>query len=164
MNEGSYCVTQGVPIDWKPILRTLSYTTLCNGNALNNMITGSAFDNILDGGGGSDIMSGGQGNDTYVVDVSGDIITEKANEGNDTVHSSFTYTLGGNVEHLSLTGTTDINGYGNELGNTMFGNSGSNVLNGGSGNDFLDGGFGIDTMSGGLEMTHMCWMLQETSC
>ena len=50
-------------------------------------------------------MVGGAGNDTYVVDNVGDVVTESANEGTDTVQSSVSYTLGANVENLTLTGS-----------------------------------------------------------
>ena len=45
-------------------------------------------------------MIGGAGNDTYVVDAAGDVVTEHAGEGTDTVQSGVTYTLGANVENL----------------------------------------------------------------
>ncbi len=37
----------------------------------------------LDGGTGADTLIGGAGNDTYVVDNTGDVVTELANEGTD---------------------------------------------------------------------------------
>ena len=70
-------------------------------------------------------MRGGPGNDTYLVDNTGDVVTENSNEGTDTVQSSITYTLGANVENLTLTGTAAINGTGNALDNVLFGNSGT---------------------------------------
>ena len=78
-------------------------------------------------------MIGGIGNDTYVVDNAGDVVTENANEGTDTVQSAVTYTLGANVENLTLTGAAAINGTGNALDNVLTGNSANNVLTGGAG-------------------------------
>jgi hypothetical protein len=95
-------------------------------------------------------MSGGPGNDTYVVNAAGDTVTEIANEGTDTVQSGITYTLGANVENLTLTGSADVNGTGNLLDNALTGNAGNNVLDGGAGNDTLTGGVGTDTLTGGV--------------
>jgi Ca2+-binding RTX toxin-like protein len=64
-------------------------------------------------------MAGGTGNDTYIVDSSGDSVTEAANAGTDTVVSSVNYTLGANLENLTLTGSANINGTGNSFDNTL---------------------------------------------
>lgn len=119
------------------------------GNSAVNTLTGAAGNDFLDGGAGADKMSGGTGNDTYVVNISTDVITENATEGIDTVQSSVTFTLGANLENLTLTGTSAVNGTGNTLANTLLGNSAINTLAGGAGNDRLNGGLGNDTLTGG---------------
>ena len=72
-------------------------------------------------------MIGGAGNDTYVVDAAGDVVTENATEGTDLVQSAATYTLSANVENLTLTGTSAINGTGNALDNVLTGNSAATI-------------------------------------
>jgi Ca2+-binding RTX toxin-like protein len=119
------------------------------GGAGNDMLDGGAGNDTLDGGTGADTMRGGTGNDIYIVDNSGDLVIELAGEGRDTVRASVSYTLGGNVEDLVLTGTANLNGTGNDLANVMIGNSGSNRLNGGAGDDRLIGGDGVDYLTGG---------------
>ncbi|MCC7326374.1 MAG: hypothetical protein IT521_06175 [Burkholderiales bacterium] len=126
---------------------TLTGTAAINatGNSLANVLTGNSGNNVLDGGAGADTLVGGAGNDTYVVDTASDIVTEAANAGTDLVKSSVTLTLGANVENLTLTGSSAVNGTGNALANTLIGNSGANLLNGGAGGDTMKGGLGDDT-------------------
>ncbi|GAB6142171.1 hypothetical protein JCM14076_29000 [Methylosoma difficile] len=126
---------------------TLSGTAAINatGNSMANNLLGNSGNNTLNGGAGADLLTGGVGSDTYVVDNSGDIIVEKANEGTEQINSAVTYTLSDNLEKLTLTGTLSINGIGNSLGNTLTGNTGNNILTGGLGADTLVGGGGNDT-------------------
>jgi Ca2+-binding RTX toxin-like protein len=120
------------------------------GNSLANTLIGNDSDNVLDGDLGVDVMTGGKGNDTYIVDNPGDSITESSgtNSGTDTVLASLNYTLGSNVENLTLTGNATT-GTGNSLNNLLIGNSVNNVLKGNNGNDTLDGGAGSDNLEGG---------------
>ena len=119
------------------------------GNGLNNTLTGNAGDNVLDGGAGIDRMAGGLGDDTYLVDIAGDVVTEAADAGIDTVRTGLGYRLGSNVENLVLTGAGAVNGTGNTLDNLLVGNGAANVLTGNAGNDRLDGSGGGDTLKGG---------------
>lgn len=113
------------------------------GTAAANTLIGNGAANILNGGGGIDTLLGGLGNDTYVTD-GGDTITEAATAGTDRVISAVTYTLGANLENLTLSGTLGISGVGNTLSNTIIGNGAANTLNGGGGIDTLTGGAGND--------------------
>jgi Ca2+-binding RTX toxin-like protein len=123
------------------------------GNSSNNIITGNTSNNTLSGGTGIDNLIGGGGNDTYVVDTTTDVITENVGEGTDTIQSSVTFDLTTltNIENLTLTGSSAINGTGNTVNNTLTGNSGNNILNGGAGIDILNGSSGVDTLIGGTD-------------
>jgi Ca2+-binding RTX toxin-like protein len=166
--------TQSFAANNIPVLGTLRFTvvnfddvigTNANdsivGDNQNNRLSGNNGNDTLNGGLGTDTLNGGLGDDTYIVDSAVDTITEAANSGTDTVRSSVTYTLSDNLENLTLTGTSAINGTGNSLNNTIFGtNLSSNTLNGragddsligGSGNDILNGEDGDDLLRGGID-------------
>ena len=163
-NEGTDQVNASVTYTLGSNLENLTLTTtaaingtgntldnVLTGNGGNNTLTGLAGNDTLDGGSaGTDVLRGGVGNDTYIVArTTGITITENANEGTDQVNASVTYTLGSNLENLTLTGTSAINGTGNTLANVITGNSGNNALSGGTGNDTLEGRAGSDSLVGG---------------
>lgn len=131
-------------------LNGTDYQDIILGYNGNDTLNGGLGSDLLDGGSGNDTMRGNAGNDTFVVDSNGDSVVENANEGIDTVQSSITYTLGNNVENLTLTGSGNINGTGNALDNIITGNNGNNVLNGLGGNDHLFGDNGNDTFLASL--------------
>jgi Ca2+-binding RTX toxin-like protein len=126
-----------------------SDNNVITGNSGANTLTGAGGDDTLDGGAGNDTLVGGQGNDAYFLDNASDVITEASNEGTDTVNAGFTYTLSTNLENLTLTGTSAVNGTGNGSANILLGNSGVNTLTGNGGNDTLDGKGGVDSLVGG---------------
>jgi serralysin len=119
------------------------------GNAGVNVLAGLGGNDVLDGLAGNDTMAGGLGNDTYYLDTAGDVITELAGQGTDTVLVGFSYALaaGSAVENLATTdadASTAINLTGNAGANTLTGNAGANVLNGGAGSDTMAGLGGDD--------------------
>ncbi len=129
--------------------------TLSGGGGYDTLISNGGND-VLDGGSGDDKLYGSSGNDTYIVDSTGDQVLESSplssnrdHGGTDLVRSSVSFNLGKEgaiyVENLVLTGTADINGWGNELGNVITGNAGANTLSGGGGRDILTGGDFTDT-------------------
>lgn len=120
------------------------------GGAGVDTIDGGAGDDVVDGGTGADILRGNSGNDTYIVDNAADQVSEAASEGTDTVLSSVTYTISdSDVENLTLTGTSAVDGTGNSSDNVLTGNSAANSLSGGSGLDSLYGGAGNDALTSG---------------
>ncbi len=123
-------------------------TLLGGGNS--DTLLGGEGDDSLDGGTGADSMVGGAGNDTYLVDDAGDVVTELAAGGVDSVLANASATLGAEVENLTLLGNAALNGIGNGLANTLTGNGGANQLDGAGGDDTLLGGTGNDTLLGGL--------------
>ncbi|GAA0745885.1 hypothetical protein GCM10009107_12770 [Ideonella azotifigens] len=122
------------------------------GNDLANLLVGNSAANVLDGGLGSDVLQGGAGDDVYLVDATGDLVTENQGEGVDTIQTSVALqgNLVSNVENLVLLGSAGLSATGNELGNWLTGNSAGNLLTALDGNDTLDGGAGVDTMRGGV--------------
>jgi Ca2+-binding RTX toxin-like protein len=132
-----------------------------NGGDDNDALNGGLGNDTLNGGTGADTMAGGDGNDIYDVDQAGDIVSETNADslvgGVDRVDSDVSYTLGANLENLTLTGAAAI-GRGNALANVIVGNGsanqlfgagGNDTLTGNAGDDLLDGGSGDDTLSGG---------------
>lgn len=118
------------------------------GSIFNDTLYGNSGNNVLNGLAGGDIMRGRSGNDTYYVESTADSVIESGGQGIDTIISTLSYTLGLNLENLTLIGSTNLNGIGNTLANIITGNSGNNTLNGLVGNDTLYGGIGNDTMLG----------------
>ncbi|WP_161495099.1 M10 family metallopeptidase C-terminal domain-containing protein [Bradyrhizobium canariense] len=83
-----------------------------------------------------------------MVDNAADVVIENSGEGTDTVLSSVSFTLGANLENLTL--TSGSRGTGNALGNNIIGNGGANTLSGLAGNDVLNGGGDNDKLIGSL--------------
>ncbi|HEV2594746.1 MAG TPA: M10 family metallopeptidase C-terminal domain-containing protein [Sphingomicrobium sp.] len=145
---------------------------IIGSNYADTLIGGSGA--ILLGGGGNDSLTsfqgnaqlaGGAGNDTYYVTGTTDQITENPGEGTDTVNAAGNYTLGANLENLTLheyipwdpyagasvtpMPSEDWTATGNDLANVITGNLGKDVLNGLGGADTLIGLGGADTLTGG---------------
>lgn len=148
------------------------------GNEGVNRLEGNTGANILDGRGGIDMLLGGAGDDTYFVHTQWDQAIEAEGEGTDTVYAKTDYTLGANVENLTLLSNPSgwiSFGRGNSLDNVlvgndmgaalfgmegndrlvsgfstpMFGGDGNDTLLGAMGGEWLDGGAGADLMVGG---------------
>ncbi|WP_210202114.1 family 16 glycosylhydrolase [Methylobacterium sp. V23] len=123
---------------------------LLKGEGGADSVIGGAGNDTLDGGSGADTMVGGAGDDTYLVDDAGDAISEASSAGFDTVLTSLSsYTLGGNLEALTYTGSIAFRGVGNGLANVITGGAGSDTILGGAGNDTILGGAGNDSLNGG---------------
>ena len=173
----------GVGNDLANTMRGNSGANKLTGNEGNDTLKGYRGDDILEGGDGNDILDGGSGaddlrggdgNDRYIIDNVNDTITEGESKGTDTVPGLLPLLLLSLImlRKIILRGSSDIDGVGNDLANTMRGNSGANkltgngghylwndtlevymagddILEGGDGNDILDGGSGADDLRGG---------------
>ena len=122
------------------------------GNSGNNILTGFAVNETLDGGAGHDTLNGSTGNDTYVINDVADVINEPSGSSIDTVVSSVTYTLGSNLENLTLTGK-NTTGTGNDLANTLISDAKNTTLTGGNGaaSFIIKSGSSTITNFGGLK-------------
>lgn len=109
---------------------------------------GGAGDDTLVTGAGSDTLVGGAGDDTYVVNPRS-VVVEQAGGGFDTVMSEFNVTAPANVEHIVLTGHSDLVATAGATAVQISGNLGNDTLIGGAGDDFLHGGPGDDRLIGG---------------
>lgn len=128
------------------------------GEGDSDTLIGGAGNDRLDGGAGADVMTGGTGNDTYVINSLADTFTEAANQGSDTIETSFGLSIVNRptFENIRLVGSAAINATGNALTNILIGetNSAANNLTGLSGNDLYFVGAGdkiIETASGGTD-------------
>ncbi|WP_156384913.1 calcium-binding protein [Rhizobium sp. Leaf453] len=123
---------------------------IIKGYGGDDIMEGGKGNDRIDGGTEADTMTGGSGDDVYVVDNTGDKVTELASEGTDSIEASISYSLAGNhVENVYLTGSIAINGTGNSLDNVVKGNAGRNSLNGSGGSDKINGAGGADLLTGG---------------
>jgi CSLREA domain-containing protein len=125
------------------------------GTAGDDTLLGGIGNDTLNGGMGANDMHGGTGDDTYYVRSEFDLTREARDQGRDTVYSSISLKLSGNIELLHLMGSGNLTGTGNALSNVLFGNGGANALNGGGGSDTISGGGGNDTIDGGSGVDRM---------
>jgi Ca2+-binding RTX toxin-like protein len=120
------------------------------GDENNNLLIGNGGANIIDGKAGTDTLIGAGGNDIFNVSGGSDTVIEYAGGGIDLVNSLGNFTLGDQVENLTLIGFLNYKGTGNDLGNKITGNLSDNALSGLGGNDTLIGGEGNDNLDGGV--------------
>ncbi len=128
-----------------PIILGNNAANSLTGTSKTDTMMGFTGNDTLNGGAGKDFLFGGDGDDRYVVDIVTDTVIENADEGTDTVQSPVSFTLASNIENLILTGSSALNGTGNESSNNLLGNSGANILAGLAGADTIDGAGGQDT-------------------
>lgn len=110
----------------------------------------SGSDTLIALGAGATLV-GGTGNEVFEVNDPTDVVEAQANAASNQLYSSVSYTLPLNVDVLTLTGTGDVNAFGNsDAADLITGNSGNDLLAAGSGDDTLIAGSGSDTLVGGM--------------
>ena len=120
----------------------------------NDVLNGDAGNDTLEGGAGNDTMVGGAGDDEYVVNDTGDVVSESAGGGRDTVRTSVSYDGGTNTEvevvnAADIASFDNINLAGDNTANELRGNAGANQINGRGGNDTIFAYGGDDLINGG---------------
>ena len=121
------------------------------GNAQVNVLLGGSGNDTLDGGAGADRLVGGAGEDIFVIDHSGDVVTELAGEGIDLIRTILTqidlidYD---HIENLTYTGRSNSTLIGSDIDNVIRGGSRTDIIEGGAGSDTLYGGDGADLLFG----------------
>jgi VCBS repeat-containing protein len=118
---------------------TDSFTyTITGGSTATVTVTVGGVDtnDVLYDTAGIDSLAGGIGDDVYYVSNTGDVVTEAAGAGFDTVAAVVDYTLpsGNNVEVLNMIGA-GLTGTGSNGAETLISSSGPNTLIGLGGND-----------------------------
>jgi Ca2+-binding RTX toxin-like protein len=119
-----------------------TFAATIEGNAATQTIIGNAGSNELRSVGGQDTLIGLQGDDLYLVQGTGETVTELAGEGADTIRflgndrTAATFALNGGaaIEFLDMggaNGTDALNLTGNAFSQQVTGNGGNNILNGG---------------------------------
>ncbi|WP_447763318.1 calcium-binding protein [Sphingopyxis panaciterrae] len=124
------------------------FSDFLNGGDGDDIIQGGNGNDRITGGGGNDTLIGGAGNDTYYIEGTNDLVFENALGGYDTIVVGADFYLYAGVENLTLTGSGNYYGVGNELNNTLLGNNGQNLLISGAGADTVRGGGGADLIFG----------------
>jgi hypothetical protein len=125
--------------------------SVTNSGAIYGDVTLGGGHDTYDGLGGKLVgeVSGGNGDDLFIIDDPLIKLREEIDQGTDRVMIAATYTLGDNFEVLSLMGSGDFGGIGNELGNLIDGNTGANTLSGRDGEDTIYGHAGDDFIRAG---------------
>lgn len=152
MNEGTSVIkNSGAIMGLTAINDGAGDTTIVNKGLITGSIFLGAGDDVFNTRNGdyNGTVNGGDGDDLYVINKSNTQIEEQPGFGYDKVRSTASYTIGDNIEDLTLIGGKNANATGNEGNNVLTGNKGDNILNGLGGDDYLIGGKGDDTMFGG---------------
>jgi Ca2+-binding RTX toxin-like protein len=136
---------------------SVSYTLPTNINAL--VLTGSAAlsgtanngADTLTSNTGLDTLTGGDGNDLFIVSKSTDIVQDTWTTTTNALQASVSFSLPTNVNALTFTGSTAVEGFGNAANDLMTANTGADTLVAGNGNDTLQAGTGTaaDSLVGG---------------
>ncbi|MBL8337276.1 MAG: peptidylprolyl isomerase [Rhodoferax sp.] len=143
--------------DYADLLTGLDGNDTLAGSFGPDTLQGGPGADTLDGGAGADSLVGGTGDDVYLVDSLSDVVVEAQDGGIDEVRTALSYpqyvnsssALGAHIERLTLTGSGNVYGLGNDLANRLTGNAGANTLLGAAGHDTLLGGEGNDVLEGG---------------
>ncbi len=106
--------------NWQTVITGGAGNDTLSGGAGNDALICGIGNDVLNGGTGSDAMTGGVGNDTYVVDSTGDTVSElSARAPTPSGPASPAIASATTSKNLVYTGSSTFTGIGNSLNNVM---------------------------------------------
>ncbi len=103
-------------------------TLILTAAGIKGSANSAGADTLISSTVGIDTLAGGGGNDTFILNVSGDVVTDTSASAHNTVQAGFSYSLPTDVNTLILTGTAAVTGTGNTAADLIVGNTGADTL------------------------------------
>jgi trimeric autotransporter adhesin len=127
-----------------------SSALVATANGSTDALYGNSGNDTFNAGAAVDTFIAGTGNNTFVINNFNDSIVDSVLGGASSVQSSASFDLPANVDTLTFTGSSNLQGIGNlDSSNVLTANGGNDVLIGKALANTINGGNGSDTIEAG---------------